>query len=366
MISFLHLHKLNARFEADFKIAFSRFLNSGRYIMGDAVSGFEKHFAGYCGVAHCIGVSNGLDALQLIIEAYKVLGKLKEGDEIIVPANTYIASMLAVSHTRLKPIPVEPDEDTLNLNPHEIEKAITPQTKAILAVHLYGQLAAIEAIRNIGSKYGLLLIEDAAQAHGAVSKNGKKAGNLGDAAAFSFYPTKNLGALGDAGAVTTNDAALASVLQQLRNYGSAQKYHHPLKGYNHRLDEIQAAFLQLKLPYLDADNERRRQIANTYLREIKNSKIRLPFYDGSANHVFHLFVIRCAQRDRLQHFLAQNGIETLVHYPIPPHKQEAYAGWNHFSFPVTEKIHAEALSLPLHPALEDQEIQHLITTLNSF
>lgn len=366
MIPFLDLRKLNARWEGDFKTALSDFLHTGRYILGEATMAFETRFAEYCGVRHCVGVSNGLDALQLIFEACKILGKLGEGDEVIVPANSYIASALAVSHAGLQPILAEPDEGTFNLNFLELEKVITSKTKAIVAVHLYGQLANMEALRKLCDCYGLLLIEDAAQAHGAVSKEGKRAGNLADAAAFSFYPTKNLGALGDGGAITTNQPELAAVLQQLRNYGSVQKYRHVTKGYNRRLDEIQAAFLKLKLPYLDADNERRRRIAGEYLNGITNAEIRLPFYDGSSNHVFHLFVIRCKKRNELQSFLAQHGIETLIHYPLPVHKQPAYSDWNGLSFPVTEKIHEEVLSLPLHPALEEAEIDHIIATLNSF
>ncbi len=366
MIRFLDVHKINARFKAEFQEAFSGFLDSGRYILGDAVAGFENSFANYCDVQHCIGTSNGLDALRLIFEACKVSGKLKAGDEVIVPANTYIASILAVSQSGLTPVLAEPDEHTFNSSPRAIEKAITPKTKAILAVHLYGQLAVTEQLQQISEKYRLLLIEDAAQAHGAIAANGKKAGNLGNAAAFSFYPTKNLGALGDAGAVTTNDPELASIILKLRNYGSEKKYYHPLQGYNCRLDELQAAFLNLKLPYLDADNEKRRVVANAYLSGIHNEKIQLPFYNGSKNHIFHQFVIRSPQRDRLREFLLKNGIETLIHYPVPPHKEKAYARWNHLHFPVTEKIHQEVLSLPVSPVMDTATVKKIIEVLNRF
>ncbi|MCB0375408.1 MAG: aminotransferase class I/II-fold pyridoxal phosphate-dependent enzyme, partial [Sinomicrobium sp.] len=293
-------------------------------------------------------------------------GKLREGDAVIVPANTYIASILAVSHSGLRPVPVEPDEKTFNISPEAIAKAITPDTKAILAVHLYGQLADMEAIRSISEKYRLLIIEDAAQAHGAVHANGKKAGNLGNAAAFSFYPTKNLGALGDAGAVTTNDDALAAIILKLRNYGSATRYQHELTGYNHRLDELQAAILNVKLSSLDTDNETRIRMAKAYLTGIRNPGITLPRYSGGSDHVFHLFVIRSRQRDRLQRFLLEHGVETLVHYPVPPHRQKAYAAWNRRSFPLTEKIHEEVLSLPLHPVMDPAELKNIIELLNAY
>jgi dTDP-4-amino-4,6-dideoxygalactose transaminase len=366
MIKFLDIHKLNVRFEVDFQKVFSDFLNSGTYILSNAVAAFEDSFAAYCGVKHSIGVSNGLDALQLIFEAYKILGTLKEGDEVIVPANTYIASMLAVSHARLKPILVEPYENTFTVNPQEVEKAITPKTKAVLPVHLYGQLTDMHSIGEIAKKYGLLVIEDAAQAHGAMDGSGKKAGSFGNAAAFSFYPTKNLGALGDAGAITTNDSELAAVILKLRNYGSEKKYHHLLKGYNHRLDALQAALLLVKLPFLDADNESRRSIARRYLSEIKNENLQLPFYEGSKNHVFHLFVIRSEQRDDLREFLLHRGIETLIHYPVPPHQQQAYSEWHHLHLPITEKIHKETLSLPINPVLMDEEIEELIRSVNLY
>lgn len=366
MIPFLDIHKINKRFEAQLREAFSGFLDSGHYILGDAVRTFEQNFAAYCGVSHSIGVSNGLDALRLIFEAYKIMGKLQPGDEVIVPANTYIASILAISHSGLQPVLAEPDEKTFNISPETLEKHITPKTKAILVVHLYGRLANMEALQSICKKNRLLLVEDAAQAHGAVYKNGKKAGNLGDAAAFSFYPTKNLGALGDAGAVTTHNAELAAIILKLRNYGSEKKDLHEIQGYNHRLDEFQAAVLNIKLPYLDADNEKRIRMARTYLIAIKNDKITLPFHNNGKDHVFHLFVVRSGERDQLREFLLENGIETLIHYPVPPHQQGAYTAWNGLQLPVTEKIHKEVLSLPLHPALEPEDITRIIHVINSY
>jgi len=366
MIKFLDLHTLNARFETEFQQEFKKFLDSGYYVLGNNVKSFEKSYADFCGTKHCIGVSNGLDALILIFEAYKILGKLQEGDEVIVPANTYIASILGITKAGLKPVLVEPDLETFNLDSAKIEAAITPKTKAILAVHLYGQLVEMSKIQHIAKQHNLLVMEDAAQAHGAKNKHHKKAGNLSDAAGFSFYPTKNLGALGEAGAVTTNDDQLAEVITKLRNYGSSSKYVNQYKGVNNRLDEIQAAFLNVKLPHLDADNEIRRQIAKRYLSEIKNPLVILPSYQNDASHVFHQFVIRTENRTKLQTYLTENEIGTLIHYETPPHKQEAYAAWNHLSFPITEKIHAECLSLPISPLLKTAEIDTIIAVLNQF
>src|SRR5690606_29535357 len=297
-------------------------LDSGWYILGNSVKQFETEFAQYCGTKHCIGVANGLDALILIFRAYKELGILQNGDEVIVPANTYIASIIAILQNDLKPVLVDPNISTYNLNPIEIEKHVTERTKAILPVHLYGQLCEMEELSIIAQKHGLLVIEDAAQAHGA-SIDGKKAGNWSDAGAFSFYPGKNLGALGDGGAITTNSDELAQILYAIRNYGSHKKYQNDYIGINSRLDEIQAGFLSIKLKDLDKQNQKRREIAKRYLSEVNNPKITLPYYDCSDNHVFHLFVIRCEQRDQLQDFLRQQGIETLIHYPIAPHKQKA-------------------------------------------
>lgn len=365
MISFLDLKSLNAQYANELKEACSRVIDSGWYISGNELSTFEKNFAEYCGVKHCIGVANGLDALILTFRAWKELGKLKDGDEVIVPANTYIASVLAITENKLVPIFVEPDPLTYNLDPALIRKVITSKTKAILPVHLYGQLADMAEIMKIAKEFGLLVLEDSAQAHGAMV-NGKKAGNWGDASGFSFYPGKNLGALGDAGAITTNDDQLAEALSALRNYGSHEKYKNLFKGVNSRLDEIQAAMLSVKLKYLDHQTELRRNIVSKYLEGISNSHIELPSLSNPAQHVWHLFVVRCASRKKLQDHLSNLGIQTLVHYPIPPHKQAAYVEFNYLSFPLTETIHDEVLSLPLSPIMTDSEIKQVIKGLNSF
>lgn len=366
MIHFLNLKKLNHPFETAFEKKMKQFLDDGWYILGNEVKQFETDFAAYCGTKHCIGVANGLDALVLIFKAYIHLGKLQKGDEVIVPANTYIASILAVLQADLVPVLVEPRLETYNINPEEVEAKITSKTKAILPVHLYGQLCEMKAINEIAQKHNLLVIEDAAQAHGSQISENEKAGNLSHAAGFSFYPGKNLGALGDAGAITTNDEALAEVLFSIRNYGSKVKYENEMIGFNSRLDELQAAFLNIKLKQLDSENEFRRSMAKRYLSEIKNDKIIMPSWDLSQNHVFHLFVIRTSNRMDLQKYLKENRIETMIHYPIPPHKQKALANWNKMSFPITEKIHNEVLSIPLNSSLKASEIQHIITTLNNY
>lgn len=377
MIPFLNLKKLNQPFEAAFQEKMKQFLDSGWYILGNEVKQFETDFATYCGTKNCIGVGNGLDALVLIFKAYIQLGKLQKGDEVIVPANTYIASVLAVLQADLVPILVEPRLETYTINPEEIEAKISSKTKAILPVHLYGQLCEMNAINAIAQKYNLLVIEDAAQAHGSKLEAGSwkqeeaRAGNLSDAAAFSFYPGKNLGALGDGGAITTNDDELAEVLFSMRNYGSKVKYENEIIGVNSRLDELQAAFLNIKLKHLDTENESRRTIAKRYLSEIKNDKITLPTTSlrgtkQSQNHVFHLFVIRTSNRLELQNFLKENGIETMIHYPIPPHKQKALSNWNNLSFPITQKIHDEVLSIPLNSGLSDGETLKIISVLNRF
>ena len=365
MIPFLNLKKINEPFEAAFQQKMKQLLDSGWYILGNEVTTFEANFATYCGTKHCIGVGNGLDALVLIFKAYIQLGKIQKGDEVIVPANTYIASVLAILEADLVPILIEPKLDTSNINPDLILDKITPKTKAILSVHLYGQLCEMEVINSIAKQHNLLVIEDAAQAHGA-EWNGIKAGNFGNAAGFSFYPGKNLGALGDAGAITTNDDALAEVLFSMRNYGSKVKYENEIIGVNSRLDELQAAFLNIKLDHLDAENESRRTIANRYLSEIKNDKIVLPNWDFSQNHVFHLFVIRTDNRLALQNYLKESGIETIIHYPIPPHKQKALTPWNHLAFPITEKMHDEVLSIPLNSAIKTSEVEYIITILNKY
>lgn len=383
MIKFLDLHKLNQPFEVQFQEKIKQFLDKGWYILGDEVRTFETNFAAYCGTKYCIGVGNGLDALVLIFKAYIQLGKLQKGDEVIVPANTYIASILAIIQADLVPVLVEPKLETYNINPDLIEDKITNKTKAILAVHLYGQLAEMNSLNQIAKKHNLLVVEDAAQAHGAILKgriqkledrgeefHEKRAGNLGNAAGFSFYPGKNLGALGDAGAITTNDDTLAEVLFSMRNYGSKIKYENEIIGTNSRLDELQAAFLNVKLPHLDIENEMRRTIAKRYLSEIKNDKIILPVWNESDNHVFHLFVIRTKNRKDLSNYLKANGIETMIHYPIAPHKQKALSpeasGWNNLSFPITEKIHDEVVSIPLNSGLKEIETDYIIAKLNSY
>jgi dTDP-4-amino-4,6-dideoxygalactose transaminase len=365
MIQFLNLKKLNQPFEVAFQQKMKQFLDGGWYILGSEVKTFETNFASYCGAKHCIGVGNGLDALVLIFKGYIQLGKLQKGDEVIIPANTYIASVLAVKQADLVPVLVEPRLETYTIDSEKIEAKITPKTKAILPVHLYGQLCEMEVINSIAKQHNLLVIEDAAQAHGA-EWNGIKAGNFGNAAGFSFYPGKNLGALGDAGAITTNDDVLAEVLFSMRNYGSKVKYENEIIGVNSRLDELQAAFLNIKLGHLDAENESRRTIAKRYLSEIKNDKIELPLWNQSENHVFHLFVIRTVNRLALQNYLKENGIETMIHYPIPPHKQKALTLWNHLAFPITEKMHEEVLSIPLNSTLRDDEIKHIVSTLNKY
>lgn len=365
MIKFLDLHKINQPYEAAFQQQFQRFLEGGWYILGNEVKQFEREFAAYCDTKHCIGVANGLDALILIFRAYKELGKLQSGDEVIVPANTYIASILAVLQNDLVPVLVEPDLQTYNLDPNKIEEHITLKTKAILPVHLYGQLCDMEAINRIAREHHLLVIEDSAQSHGAML-NGIKSGNLSDASGFSFYPGKNLGALADAGAITTNDDELAAVLFAIRNYGSKKKYENEFLGLNSRLDELQAAFLRVRLQDLDIHNHKRREVAKRYLAEIQNEKIVLPHYDYTENHVFHLFVIRTEDREKLQKYLLDNYIETLIHYPIPPHKQKAMKGFNHLVFPITEKIHDEVLSIPMSPVLTDDEVSRVIEVINKY
>jgi len=365
MIKFLDLKEINLKHSVELTNAFTRVLNSGWFIMGEELRRFEQKFANYCGTKHAIGVANGLDALILIIRAYKELGLFEEGDEIIVPSNTYIASILAISANNLKPILVEPELDTYNLDVNRVEDAITSKTKGILPVHLYGQLCDMEELKKIALKYNLKVIEDCAQSHGA-SLNDKKAGNFGDAAGFSFYPGKNLGALGDAGAVTTNDDNLAKTIRALLNYGSNVKYRNEFKGINSRLDELQAALLEVKLQTLDQDTARRRFIANKYILEIRNDKIILPKVSNHQSHVWHLFVVRCNNRDDLQQYLADNGIQTVIHYPIPPHKQNAYIEWNELSFPISEKIHNEVLSLPISNVITDSEVDFIIQIINQY
>lgn len=361
MIKFLDLQAINARFKNEITARFHTVNDSARYLLGDENTNFCKHFAEFCGTNYALGCGNGLDALRLIIQAYG-FGK---GDEIIVPANTYIATILAITQNGCTPVLVEPDIDTYCIDPNRIEEKITEKTKAILVVHLYGQACDMEKIWELAKKYRLKIIEDSAQAHGAYYQN-KRVGNLGDASGFSFYPGKNLGCLGDGGAITCNDEELYFKVKAIANYGSHIKYHNIYKGINSRLDEIQAAVLDIKLQYLDEDNEKRRAIAEKYLHSIHNPAIILPHAREKNAHVWHVFVVRSPKRDELQAYLKEKGIETIIHYPIPPHKQEAYKEYNTLSLPVTEKIHREVLSLPISPVLSENEAEFIIETLNNW
>jgi len=370
MVPFLDLGRINSQFRDELLSAITGVVDSGWYIQGENVKAFEQAFAEFCGVRHCIGVANGLDALTLTLRAWKELGKIQEGDEVIVPANTYIASILAITENKLTPVLVEPDEATYNLCPKKVQAAITEKTKVIIPVHLYGQLSAMPALKSIAELHSLLILEDSAQAHGA-SLDGRKAGSWGDASGFSFYPGKNLGALGDAGAITTNDDDLARTLRALGNYGSHEKYKNIHQGVNSRLDEIQAAILSVKLKYLDIHTEQRRKIASVYLKGIKNPALTLPVAQSVdvmtyEQHVWHLFVIRCQERTALQEHLTKMGVQTMIHYPIPPHKQQAYPQLNNFSFDVTERIHKEVLSLPLSPVMTLESAEIVVDACNSF
>ena len=379
MIPFLDLKAVNAQYADELKEATARVIDSGWYIQGKECDAFEQEFADYCGTKYCVGVANGLDALTLILRAYMEMGVMQKGDEVIVPANTYIASILAISENGLVPVLVEPNIETYNIDPTLIEEKITSKTKAIMAVHLYGQVATMDEINTLAKKYNLKVIEDSAQAHGAVY-GGKRAGNLGDASGFSFYPGKNLGALGDGGAVTTNDEVLAETIRALGNYGSQKKYENLYKGLNSRLDEMQAAMLRVKLRHLDDEIERRREIASYYIDNIKNENIILPIqqltkgnpfretfniqnYEG---HVWHLFVIRTKNRENLQKYLLSHNIQTLIHYPLPPHKQQAYGEWKDLSFPITEQIHEEVLSLPMSAVHTMDDIKYVVDVINGY
>ncbi len=361
MIKFLDLKKVNERFEAEFKDKFDKLLESGTYLLGNENESFLNNFAQFCGTKFAVGTGNGYDAIKLILKAYN----FDEDDEIIVPANTFIATILAVSEVGCKPVLVEPDINTYNINPDLIEKKITNKTKAIIVVHLYGQVAEMEKIQQIAKKHNLKVIEDSAQAHGAIYK-GKMVGNLGDASAFSFYPSKNLGCLGDGGAVTTNDEELYKKIKALANYGSDTKYHHIYKGVNSRLDELQAGILDVKLKHLDNDNAKRREIAKFYRENIKNEKIILPKVVDENAHVWHIFAVRTENRDALKLFLEEKGIQTLIHYPIPPHKQGAYAEFAQKSYPVTEEIHRTILSLPISPVMTQEEVKSVVEAINEY
>lgn len=370
MIPFLDLKAANKQYRNELLEAVTRVIDSGWYILGGEVESFEQEFAKYCNTKYCLGVANGLDGLTLILRAYKILGVLTDGDEVIVPANTYIASILAITENGLKPVLVEPDEKTYNLNPALIEQNITSKTKAILTVHLYGLVSGVSEIASIAKKHNLKLIEDCAQAHGS-QYMGQTVGSLGDAAGFSFYPGKNLGALGDAGAVTTSCDDLAATIKTLRNYGSIEKYRNVYQGVNSRLDEIQAAVLRVKLKYLDSEIKRRQEIATAYTNGIRNKNIELPICSSRANapildHVFHLYVIRTKHRTQLQKYLLNRGVETLIHYPIPPHHQQAYTEWASLELPVTEAIHQEILSLPISKMMSNEEVTEVISACNEF
>lgn len=376
MIKFLDIRYVTASFEPELSQAIDRVVKRGWFLLGEEVTAFEKEYAEYIGSKHCIGVANGLDALRLIMKAWIEMGVMKEGDEVIVPANTYIASILAISDNRLKPVLVEPDICTYNLNISLVEQHITERTRAIMVVHLYGKACWSEQLNEIAAKFDLKIIEDNAQAAGAAwgldHDAWRRTGSLGHAAGHSFYPGKNLGALGDGGAVTTNDDELAVVVRAMANYGSSKKYVNDYKGLNSRLDEIQAAVLRVKLPRLDDDNQHRREIAQHYSDNIVNPEIIQPNAGGLApdtnelNHVYHLYVVRHPDRDRLQKHLTDHGIQTLIHYPIPPHKQRAYRGWNALSFPITELIHKEVISLPLSQVMSAEEVNEVIDSLNDF
>ena len=365
LIPFLNLKKVNAKYRAKLIKACTRVIDNGSYILGNEVKKFEEEFARYCGTKFCIGVASGLDALKITLQAWKELGKLRENDEIIVPANTYIATILAITENRLKPVFVEPNENSYNLDPKLIKKAITPKTKLILPVHLYGQLADMTAIQKIAKSHNLLVLEDASQAHGA-NLNNKKAGNWGHAAGFSFYPTKNLGALGDAGAVTTNDEQLADTIRILGNYGSRKKYENIYKGCNSRLDEIQAAMLRVKLKRLDYEIKKRRNIASLYFKEINNSRIELPIWKKTKSHVFHLFVIKTENRNQLIEHLRKNKIQTSIHYPIAVHHQRAYKNFSKIKLPISEKIQKNILSLPISAQIKRKEIIKIIKVINQY
>jgi dTDP-4-amino-4,6-dideoxygalactose transaminase len=364
-VPFFDLREVNARHADELKAAAVRVIDSGWYVLGEELASFEEEFAFYCGTKHAIGVGNGLEALSLILRGYMSLGALEEGDEVIVPGNTFIASFLAITQSRLTAVPVEPDAASYNIDPKSVEAAIGPRTRAIMVVHLFGQLADMPALAALAKRHNLLLIEDAAQAHGA-KRNGRRAGAFGDAAAFSFFPTKNLGALGDGGSVVTDNALLAERIKALRNYGSDVKYRHLYPGGNSRLDEMQAAMLRLKLKYLDEENALRRRLARRYRDGINHPYIQLPHVAQEEQHVWHLFVVRCSHRDALQQHLRAHGVQTQVHYPAPPHRQPAYAAMQHLQLPLTEQLHNEVLSLPMGPTLSDEAADKVIAACQSF
>ena len=364
-VPFLSLRDVNARYVDELKAAAVRVIDSGWYVMGDELASFEREFAAYGGVRHAVGVGNGLDALSLILRGYKEMGRLRDGDEVIVPGNTFIATFLAITANGLVPVPVEPDPETCNIDPACVRSAIGARTRAIMPVHLYGQLADMDALSDLSRRHRLLMIEDAAQAHGA-RQGVRRAGAFGDAAGFSFFPAKNLGALGDGGAVVTGDDELAARVRALRNYGSEVKYHHLYQGLNSRLDEMQAAMLRVKLAHLDADIARRRHVARRYRDGIRSPQIVLPMVQVEESHAWHLFVVRCGQREALREHLAAHGVQSQVHYPVPAHRQPAYPSLHDARLPITEQLHREVLSLPMSPAMGDASITHVIEACNAF
>jgi dTDP-4-amino-4,6-dideoxygalactose transaminase len=366
MIKFLDLQKITQAYQSEINVAVKRVIDSGWYLLGNEVKSFEANYAKYIGTTHCIGVANGLDALRIILRAYIELGVMQEGDEIIVPANTYIASVLAITENNLKPVFVEPSPVTFEIDDSRIEEAISPLTKAIMIVHLYGQCAFTKRIVEICVTHNLRLIEDNAQSHGCKFDGVKVTGSLGDAAGHSFYPGKNLGALGDGGAVTTNDDVLATTVRSLANYGSSEKYIFKYKGLNSRLDELQAAVLSVKLKHLDSDNAKRKEVARFYIDNINHPLIHLPKVKDWDAHVFHIFPVLCSHRDKLQDYLTMNAIQTLIHYPVPPHKQICYEDYSCLSLPVTEKIHNEELSLPISQVLTTQENEYIVNVINQW
>jgi len=365
MVKFYDLQKITAQHRDEYDAAIRRVMDAGWFLQGQENRQFEADYAHYTGTKHCVAAANGLDALKLIIRGYKELGVFQDGDEIIVPANTYIATILAITDNQLTPVLVEPTWEHLEIDSNKIEEAITPKTRGIMTVHLYGRIAYDDRLDDICRKHGLILMEDCAQSHGCRWK-GRKTGSLGHAAAHSFYPGKNLGALGDAGAVTTDDEALATVIRALANYGSDQKYVFKYAGMNSRMSEIDAAVLAVKLRYLDEDNSKRQQLAAYYYAHISNPQIVLPKRIDDENNVYHQFPVFCERRDELQAFLAEQGIQTLIHYPIPPHKQECYKAWNNRSYPVTERIHAQELSIPMNQAVTQEEAQKIVNSINAF
>lgn len=366
MIEFLPLHRIADRYACEMNQIIGRVVSSGRYLMGKEVEAFEREYANYIGTTHCVACASGLDALWLILRAYMELGVMQPGDEVIVPANTFIASVLAITENGLIPVFVEPNRDTLEIDEECVERVIGHRTKAVMTVHLYGRLAWSDKLEQICRVHGLKLIEDNAQAHGCKALDGRHTGSLGHAAGHSFYPGKNLGALGDAGAVTTSDAELAAIVRSLANYGSTHKYLFRYRGRNSRMDEIQAAVLRLRLRYLDEENRERRHIATMYMEQIANGLITMPVPMPQESNVWHLFPVFCERRDELQLFLEREGIQTLVHYPVPPHKQLCYSRWNRISLPVTEHIHAHELSLPISPVITQAEARSVIEAVNSF